>query len=59
MENSLSLDFLLYLAHSPDNSFLGFVISNQTEFQIDMEKKKDVALVYGKQNYMWKVWELY
>ena len=38
----------LCLAHSQDNSFLGFMISNQTDFKIDMDEKKDIALVYGK-----------
>jgi len=49
-----TMQFLTLFPHSPDNSFLGFVISNQTDFKIDMDKKKDIALVYGKQNYMWK-----
>ena len=41
-------------AHSPDNSFLGFVVEHKS---IDVEKmtKKPQMLVYGKELDMWKV----
>ncbi len=41
-------------AHSPDNSFLGFVVG---EFQRNATPpvKTNKAVVYGKEFYMWKV----
>lgn len=42
------------LAHTPDNSFLGFAVTQKTNEDVTT-KKKHWALVYGKQNYMWKV----
>ena len=44
-------------AHSPDNSFMGFVVEehlNESESLAAMEKK-DQAVVYGKAEYMWQV----
>ena len=44
-------------AHSPDNSFLGFV-SEQTareEVESELDRKDNIAVVYGKQEYMWQV----
>lgn len=53
---------LFSAAHTPDNSFLGFV----SEEALRMEPTKDglepetyrkerIAVVYGKQDYMWQV----
>lgn len=42
-------------AHTPDNSFLGFVVgSNQTN-SLPPSVKRDIGLVYGKELYMWRV----
>ncbi|GFO13088.1 alpha-1,6-mannosylglycoprotein 6-beta-n-acetylglucosaminyltransferase a [Plakobranchus ocellatus] len=46
--------FFTMFPHSPDNSFMGFVVDrilNDTE--TSFESKKDIALVYGKNDYMW------
>lgn len=45
-------------AHTPDNSFMGFVTEelNQTErFHIQRDKVNNMAVVYGKEASMWKV----
>lgn len=45
-------------AHTPDNSFMGFVTEelNQTErFNIQRDKVNNMAVVYGKEANMWKV----
>lgn len=39
--------------HSPDNTFLGFIVENKLE-EKDVVKKKRIALVYGKHVSMWK-----
>ncbi|CAL8104975.1 unnamed protein product [Calicophoron daubneyi] len=46
--------FYTYLPHSPDNTFLGFVIeqSNATRTVTPKNTSKPIALVYGKQPYM-------
>lgn len=47
--------FYTMFPHSPDNSFLGFVVDkilNDTDKSV--EPKKDIALVYGKNDYMWQ-----
>ncbi len=42
------------VAHTPDNSFMGFVVG---EFQRNATpiRKENMAVVYGKEFYMWKV----
>ena len=48
----------IFLAHSPDNSFIGFVSgSKQSVLQISSEEysKKNKGLVYGKLDYYWNV----
>lgn len=45
-------------AHTPDNSFMGFVAEelNQTEIlQIQRQKVNNMAVIYGKEASMWKV----
>ena len=42
-------------AHSPDNTFLGFVTGKKLPKNITAPIKKKTALVYGKHYYMWKV----
>ena len=46
-------------AHSPDNSFMGFVVDNhinKSNAMYDTEvPRKNQALVYGKAEYMWDV----
>ena len=47
-----------YTAHSPDNSFLGFVSGvkvNSSESQRIMAKKRDQCLIYGKVLDYWRV----
>ena len=51
--------FLYYVfcavAHTPDNSFLGFVVGSNRTNSLPPYKKKKTGLVYGKELYMWKV----
>lgn len=45
-------------AHTPDNSFMGFVAEelNETEkVNIQRNKVNNMAVVYGKEASMWKV----
>lgn len=45
-------------AHTPDNSFMGFVAEelNETErLNIQRNKVNNMAVVYGKEASMWKV----
>lgn len=45
-------------AHTPDNSFMGFVAEelNETErLNIQRNKVANMAVVYGKEASMWKV----
>lgn len=49
-------------AHTPDNSFLGFVSeeavkqeAREEELEADTYRKDRIAVVYGKQDYMWQV----
>ncbi|KAK3760854.1 hypothetical protein RRG08_034695 [Elysia crispata] len=47
--------FYTMFPHSPDNSFMGFVVDrilNDTERSA--EPKRNIALVYGKNDYMWQ-----
>ena len=50
--------FTIYIfvssAHSPDNSFLGFVVG-KFKRNATPPVKKNIAVVYGKEHYMWKV----
>ena len=47
--------FFRFLAHSPDNTFLGFVVGSRLPKNVTAPRKKKAALVYGKHYYMWKV----
>lgn len=44
-------------AHTPDNSFMGFVAEelNETERPNVQRNKVNMAVVYGKEASMWKV----
>ncbi|CAJ1080913.1 alpha-1%2C6-mannosylglycoprotein 6-beta-N-acetylglucosaminyltransferase B-like [Xyrichtys novacula] len=55
------LQYMTMFPHTPDNSFLGFVSEEATrkevreeELEPDSYKKDRIAVVYGKQDYMWK-----
>ena len=45
---------MLIVAHTPDNSFLGFVVGEFKRNENPLPKE-DIAVVYGKEFYMWKV----
>lgn len=50
--------FCLISAHTPDNTFLGFVVEtyvNISDAGAEKPVKENWALVYGKEGYMWKV----
>lgn len=49
-----SIPTLSYVAHTPDNSFLGFVVGSD-QMSEGKVVKKNQSLVYGKELYMWKV----
>lgn len=43
-------------AHSPDNSFMGFVVEQHLKQTKNTDiKRKNQAVVYGKALYMWQV----
>ena len=44
---------IYYIAHTVDNSFMGFVIT--VNRSVDMKSKLHQALVYGENEYIWKV----
>lgn len=46
---------VLFTAHSPDNLFLGFVVSGPVPVDTQPLKKKPVGLVYGKNVNFWQV----
>uniref|UniRef100_A0A8C5EGJ1 alpha-1,6-mannosyl-glycoprotein 6-beta-N-acetylglucosaminyltransferase n=1 Tax=Gouania willdenowi TaxID=441366 RepID=A0A8C5EGJ1_GOUWI len=54
--------YMTMFPHTPDNSFLGFVSEEaaanvetlEDEFQPECYKKDRIAVVYGKQDYMWQ-----
>ncbi|KAK7507475.1 hypothetical protein BaRGS_00001410 [Batillaria attramentaria] len=47
--------FFTMFPHSPDNSFMGFVVEHHLNESIPEDhKRKDIALVYGKNEYMWE-----
>lgn len=44
-----------FYPHTTDNSFLGFVVENDTKSSpIFAREKKRAVLIYGKEKYMWK-----
>ena len=52
----------MFTAHSPDNSFMGFVVERHVETPPTLARnisgdlmKKNQAVVYGKAEYMWSV----
>ena len=48
--------FCVSAAHSPDNSFMGFVVEHHlTHLDLADAPRKNIALVYGKNEYMWDV----
>ncbi|KAJ8320432.1 hypothetical protein KUTeg_002019 [Tegillarca granosa] len=47
--------FFTMFPHSPDNSFMGFVVEQHLNDTISKEiKRKNQAVVYGKNEYMWE-----
>ena len=47
---------VLLAAHSPDNSFMGFVVEQHLNDTTNVEpERKAQAVVYGKSEYMWQV----
>ncbi|CAI2725429.1 unnamed protein product [Schistosoma spindalis] len=47
--------FYTFLPHSPDNTFLGFVTElSPFKSKSNQSLSKPIALIYGKQSYMWK-----
>ena len=42
-------------AHSPDNSFMGFVVESHDNSSESWPPRENMAVVYGKALYMWKV----
>lgn len=48
--------FYIVAAHSPDNSFMGFVVEHHLNDTVsEDQERKNIALVYGKNEYMWEV----
>lgn len=50
----------MFIAHSPDNSFMGFVVERHVETptltsNASHVMKMNQAVVYGKAEYMWSV----
>ncbi len=54
--NHLMCEYL-FAAHSPDNSFMGFVVESHINDTAETRSivRKNQALVYGKAEYMWQV----
>ncbi|XP_056153597.1 alpha-1,6-mannosylglycoprotein 6-beta-N-acetylglucosaminyltransferase B-like [Lampris incognitus] len=48
--------YMTMFPHTPDNSFLGFVSEEAREEDVkaDTNRKDNIAVVYGKQAYMWQ-----
>lgn len=43
-------------AHSPDNSFMGFVVEQHlNDSHVQHLERQNKAVVYGKKEYMWEV----
>lgn len=58
----LQLWFIVAIAHTPDNSFLGFVSAEEAREEkqmMDANREKRIAVVYGKQEYMWQVQDVF
>ena len=53
-----SLIFSALTAHTPDNSFLGFAVDVDLDSDTQLAKS-NLAVVYGKEPYMWKVFIRY
>ncbi|MGH0148217.1 UNVERIFIED_CONTAM: hypothetical protein FKN15_021585 [Acipenser sinensis] len=54
--------YMTMFPHTPDNSFMGFVseeLGQGLEEDIQEHKEPNVAVVYGKQDYMWQGKESY
>uniref|UniRef100_A0A667XLT9 alpha-1,6-mannosyl-glycoprotein 6-beta-N-acetylglucosaminyltransferase n=1 Tax=Myripristis murdjan TaxID=586833 RepID=A0A667XLT9_9TELE len=56
------LQYMTMFPHTPDNSFLGFVSEEavrqevrEEELEPNFNRKENIAVVYGKQDYMWQV----
>lgn len=45
----------LFVAHSPDNSFLGFAVPRKSRGNVVHSNDRMAALVYGKDPEFWKV----
>ncbi|XP_076008187.1 alpha-1,6-mannosylglycoprotein 6-beta-N-acetylglucosaminyltransferase B-like [Genypterus blacodes] len=45
------LQYMTMFPHTPDNSFLGFVTE---QMESDAQEKERIAVMYGKQDYMWQ-----
>ncbi|XP_077407193.1 alpha-1,6-mannosylglycoprotein 6-beta-N-acetylglucosaminyltransferase B-like [Vanacampus margaritifer] len=49
------LQYMTMFPHTPDNSFLGFVSEDAVRVQeSDLNRKEKIAVIYGKQEYMWQ-----
>ncbi|KAM9425869.1 alpha-1,6-mannosylglycoprotein 6-beta-N-acetylglucosaminyltransferase B-like [Pholidichthys leucotaenia] len=52
------LQYMTMFPHTPDNSFLGFVteeaVNTENKLKPASHKKDRIAVVYGKQDYMWQ-----
>ncbi|KAJ8364206.1 hypothetical protein SKAU_G00130370 [Synaphobranchus kaupii] len=51
------LQYMTMFPHTPDNSFMGFVsetVGSGRELSVKAHRKEDMAVVYGKQEYMWQ-----
>ncbi|CAL1529052.1 unnamed protein product [Lymnaea stagnalis] len=54
-QDLLPQQFYTMFPHSPDNSFMGFVVDRVlNESETNLEPKENIALVYGKNDYMWQ-----
>ncbi|XP_076443774.1 alpha-1,6-mannosylglycoprotein 6-beta-N-acetylglucosaminyltransferase A-like [Babylonia areolata] len=52
--------FFTMFPHSPDNSFMGFVVEHHlNDTGAEEQERKDIAVVYGKNEYMWEGKEAY
>jgi alpha-1,3(6)-mannosylglycoprotein beta-1,6-N-acetyl-glucosaminyltransferase len=56
MQNLNPQQMFTMFPHSPDNSFMGFVVENHINDTAEIKNivRKDQALVYGKAEYMWQ-----
>ena len=52
--------FQFFKAHTPDNTFIGFVVENDEFSKAKLQKSKEnITIVYGKQDKFWAVSFLY